>query len=235
MSPVSQTPQVLAFDTFGTVVDWHTGISTALARALPDVDASELAIAWRARYAPALARVEAGTEPWTGLDVLHERNLVAELTQRDLHLDDATIRELVLAWHRLPAWPEVPQALARLKERFIIAPLSNGSVALLTHLAKHAGLPWDLVTGSDLWGHYKPAPQTYLGLARLLEVEPGEIMMVAAHFPDLDAAKTLGLQTAYIARPLEFGPAGNDTTPRPEHPLHCTGIDHLADVLLDGH
>ncbi|GAA1147623.1 haloacid dehalogenase type II [Ornithinicoccus hortensis] len=229
---MSDTPAVLAFDTFGTVVDWFTGISTAVARVLPDVDAGEFAMAWRARYAPSLARVEDGTEPWTGLDVLHRRNLVAELEQRDLRLDDETLDGLTMAWHRLPAWPEAPAALARLKERFIITPLSNGSVALLTHLAKHAGLPWDLIGGSDLWGHYKPAPETYLGLARMLEVEPGEVMMVAAHFHDLDAAQALGLQTAYIARPLEFGPFGNDTTPRPEHPLHCRDLDDLADRLL---
>lgn len=233
---MSESPRVavLAFDTFGTVVDWFSGITRALSKELPEVDAGELAMAWRARYAPSLARVEDGTEPWTGLDELHRRNLVAELEQRDLQLDEETVDELVLAWHRLPAWPDSPGALARLKERFIITPLSNGSVALLTHLAKDAGLPWDLIGGSDLWRHYKPAPETYLGLARMLEVEPGEVMMVAAHFHDLDAAQALGLRTAFIQRPMENGPYGADTAPRPEHSLHCRDLDDLADRLLAG-
>lgn len=229
---MSPAPTVLAFDTFGTVVDWHTGISSAINEVLPGVDADELALAWRARYAPAMARVEAGAEPWTGLDGLQRDNLLGLLAERGLRLDEASVEWLVTAWRRLPPWPEAPAALVRLKEQLVITALSNGSVALLTQLARHAGLPWDFVGGSDLWRHYKPAPETYLGLARLMEVEPAAVMMVATHFSDLDAAQALGFQTAYIERPLENGPFGKDSTPQPAHPLHCAGIDELADRLL---
>ena len=121
-------------------------------------------------------------------------------------LTEDDLRHINLGWHRLNPWPDAVPGLTRLKRRFIIGPLSNGNVALLTKMAKHAGLPWDMVFGSDLFGHYKPDPETYLGVAKLLDVAPGEVMMAAAHNGDLANARKCGLMTAFFPRPTEYGP-----------------------------
>jgi 2-haloacid dehalogenase len=152
-------------------------------------------------------RVRKGEVPWTKLDDLHRDSLdalVARFGVQGLTEDD--LRHINLGWHRLNPWPDSVPGLTRLKSRFIIGPLSNGNVALLTKMAKHAGLPWDMVFGSDLFHHYKPDPETYLGVAALLDVAPGDVMMAAAHNGDLAKARACGLMTAFFARPTEYGP-----------------------------
>ena len=201
-------PRALAFDVFGTVVDWRSGIIAELqcfgARHGLQRDWASVADAWRAGYAPAMERVRRGALPWTRIDDLHRDILVGLL--ESVPVGDAEIDDLNRAWHRLPPWPDSVPGLHRLKQRFVITTLSNGNVSLLTHMAKNAGLPWDCVISAELFGHYKPDPEAYLGCARLLDVAPGELMLVATHPSDLRAARACGLRTGYVVRPLEHGP-----------------------------
>jgi 2-haloacid dehalogenase len=186
----AKQPVAIVFDTFGTIVDWRGSLIADLSaygnRRGIKPDWPALVDAWRAAYRPSLERlvVEFG---------------ITGLTEEDL-------RHINRGWHRLNAWPDSVPGLTRLKRRFIIGPLSNGNVALLTNMAKHAGLPWDMVFGADLFAHYKPDPETYLGVARLLDLEPGQVIMAAAHNADLAAARGCGLMTAFFPRPTEYGP-----------------------------
>jgi 2-haloacid dehalogenase len=203
--------KALVFDVFGTVVDWR-GSLIAEGRRLGrskriDVDWAAFADAWRAGYRPAMARVRSGALGWTTIDALH-RMILDELLERFAirGLTEAQIDRLNRVWHRLKPWPDARAGLRRLKRDVIIATLSNGNVALLTNMAKHAGLPWDCILSAELFHHYKPDPETYLGAARLLGCAPQEVMMVAAHKDDLRAARACGLRTGFVARPLEHGP-----------------------------
>lgn len=207
------TVRALVCDVFGTVVDWR-GTLIREGQALGGargwrVDWPAFADAWRAGYAPAMARVNAGEAPWANLDVLH-RAILDEIRPRFGlgAVDEADLRRLHRVWHRLDAWPDSVAGLARLKSRFVIAPLSNGNVSLLVDMARHAGLPWDCVLSAELFRRYKPDPAVYLGASRLLDVAPGELLMVAAHPGDLVAARHLGLRTAYLPRPAEHGEGG---------------------------
>lgn len=202
--------KALAFDVFGTVVDWRSSIIAEL-EAFGKVhglqrDWGDFADNWRAGYAPAMDRVRRGELPWTSIDELHRAILVDLLDGADIRVADDEIDHLNRAWHRLDPWPDSVAGLTRLKERFIITTLSNGNVSLLTNMAKHARLPWDCVISAELFRHYKPDRQAYLGCAELLDVAPRELTLVAAHPSDLRAARAAGLGTAYVARPLEFGP-----------------------------
>jgi 2-haloacid dehalogenase len=201
--------EALVFDVFGTVVDWRGGVAREVRRLLGDaVDPDALADAWRDRYVPSMDRVRRGEQPWTNLDGLHRASLDDLLLEFGVPATgEAVRRELVLAWHRLDPWPDAVAALNRLSARYVLAPLSNGGVALLVRMARHAGLPWDLVLSAEVFGHYKPDPEVYDGAVRLLDLPPGQVMMVAAHRDDLAAARERGLRTAYVHRPLEFGPA----------------------------
>ena len=144
-------------------------------------------------------RVRSGEQPWTLLDNLHRASLDKLVKEFGITgLTEADLKHINLVWHRLNGWPDSVPGLTRLKRRFIIGPLSNGNVALLTKMAKHAGLPWDMVFGSDLFGHFKPDPETYLGAAKLLDIEPGQLMMAAAHNSDLGNARKCGLMTAFF-------------------------------------
>ena len=204
-------PAAIVFDTFGTVVDWRGSLIGELtafgaARGIA-ADWAGLVDAWRAAYHPSMQRVRAGEVGWTRLDDLHRASLDRLVEEFGIAgLSEADLAHINRGWHRLHPWPDAVAGLARLKTRFIIGPLSNGNVSLLTNMAKHAGLPWDMVFGSDLFGHYKPDPETYLGVARLLDLEPGRVMMAAAHNGDLAAARTCGLMTAFFPRPAEYGP-----------------------------
>jgi 2-haloacid dehalogenase len=199
------------FDVFGTVVDWRSSLIEDLsawgaARGLP-ADWTGLVDAWRAAYAPSMDRVRRGALPWTNLDALHQQSLETLAPRFGLPgLDDASLDWINRGWHRLRPWPDSVAGLLRLKTRYVISPLSNGNVALLTNMAKHAGLPWDLVLCAEVFRHYKPDPETYLGAAELLGLAPNQVMMCAAHNQDLAAAQRLGLRTAFIARPTEYGP-----------------------------
>jgi 2-haloacid dehalogenase len=201
-----QPPRALVFDVFGTVVDWYGSVvRELLARHWP-TDPGAFALAWRAGYAPAMDEVRSGRLPWAHIDDLHRRILDRLLSDHSIVLAEAEARALNLVWHRLDPWPDAVAGLWRLKGRFPIGTLSNGNVSLLVDLARHGGLPWDAIFSAELFGHYKPDPEVYLGAARLLGLAPEELMLVAAHPGDLDAAAHCGLQTAYVARPDEHGP-----------------------------
>jgi len=200
--------RALTFDIFGTVVDWYGSIAAEIERLGLPVDGGEFALAWRAGYEPAMQEVRSGALPWTNIDGLHRRILDRLLAERGLALSPATADELNRIWHRLRPWPDSVAGLTQLKTRHIIATLSNGNLSLLVDMARHAGLPWDAVLSAELFGHYKPDPEVYLGAARLLDLPPSHVMMVAAHPGDLRAAAACGLRTAHVARPLERGPGG---------------------------
>jgi 2-haloacid dehalogenase len=205
-------PQALLFDVFGTVVDWRGSIARALRRLLrakginKAIDAGAFADRWRAGYRPAMQRVRDGALPWTSLDALHRMILDELLPEFGLRLNEGDRRELNLAWHRLAPWPDAVRGLTRLKRGHLIATLSNGNVRLLVDMAKHSRLPWDCVLSAELFGHYKPDPEVYLGAVALLGLAPREVMLVAAHKDDLAAARRCGLATAFVRRPLERGP-----------------------------
>jgi 2-haloacid dehalogenase len=208
-----QEVKALTFDVFGTVVDWRGSImreAKQLGRTIGvTADWAAFADAWRAGYAPAMDRVRKGELPWTTIDVLHRRILEDILRQFGIRsLDEAQKLAFNRAWHRLKPWPDSVRGLKRLKRRFIIATLSNGNVSLLTNMAKHARLPWDCIISAELAHHYKPDREAYLTAAALLDLRPDQVMMVAAHKSDLDAAARAGMKTAFVTRPLEFGPRG---------------------------
>jgi len=203
------TIRALVFDVFGTVVDWRSSIireGELLGRAKNlKVDWAAFADAWRAGYRPAMDRTAKGT--WQNIDTLHRSILDDILKKFSIQgLSEAEIAHFNLAWHRLIPWPDSVPGLNRLKTRYIVSTLSNGNISLLVDMAKNAGLPWDCVLSAELFGHYKPDPEVYEGAARLLDVAPGELMMVAAHPSDLKAAQRCGLKTAYVPRPMEHGP-----------------------------
>jgi 2-haloacid dehalogenase len=204
--------KALVFDVFGTVVDWRTSVAREVAAAARGIgvetDGFALADAWRGEYAPAMQRVARGELPWTVIDDLHRAALDALLPRFELgSLDEAARDHLNRAWHRLDPWPDSVAGLTRLKRRFVIGTLSNGNVALLVNMAKHAGLPWDVIFSAETFRAYKPDPRTYDGAAALLRLPPHEVMLVAAHNNDLAAAQARGLATAFVARPTEYGPA----------------------------
>jgi len=200
------------FDVFGTVVDWRRGVSEAVAPALaaqggPDPEA--FADAWRAEYQPAMETVRSGQRGYVSLDDLHLENLDRVLARYGLAaaFGAAERAELNAAWEQLPPWPDAVAGLSAMKADRIIAPCSNGSIALMTRLARFGGLPWDCILGADVARAYKPDPQAYLGSAAALRLAPAEVVMVAAHNDDLHAARAAGLATAFVPRPTEKGPA----------------------------
>lgn len=230
---IAATVQVLAFDTFGTVVDWHGSIVREIQEQHPGVDADAFARAWRAGYQPAMARVRSGAQGWTTIDVLHRQILDGLLPRFGLdHLGEAERVQLNRVWHRLAPWSDCVPGLARLKRRFTITTLSNGNIGLLTDMAKRAGLPWDCILSAEVFRAYKPDPATYLGVARVFDLRPDQVMLVAAHHDDLEAARACGLRTAYVERPLEFGSAHpKDVSPRAGNDLHVPDLQELAGQL----
>lgn len=225
--------RALVFDVFGTVVDWRGGVAREAGRLLGDrVDPFAFADAWRGRYAPSMDRVRSGEIPWRPLDRLHRESLDELLPSFGLSdVDEATRRELVLAWHRLDPWPDAVPGLRRLAARHVLAPLSNGNVALMVDLARRAGLPWDLVLGAEIVRHYKPDPEVYDAAPALLMLPPEQVLMVAAHTGDLAAARSRGLRTAYVHRPEEFGGRTVPPASDPESDLSVASFEELADRL----
>ena len=230
--------KVLAFDIFGTVVDWHGSIrdevnALNLQGPAGRVDGGEFALAWRAGYQPAMRRVMSGELGWTLIDDLH-RMILDEVLQKfqTTQLTEAQKQDLNKVWHRLRAWPDAVAGLARLKSKYTICTLSNGNIGLLTNMAKRAGLPWDCILSAEVFKAYKPHPSTYLGVAKVFDVPPSEVMLVAAHHDDLAAARACGLRTAYIERPLEFGAANiKDVSPKAGNDFHAQNLMALADIL----
>jgi len=235
----AQPVKAVLFDVFGTVVDWRTGVAAAVRRLAGEhgleLDAFAFADAWRSRYVPAMQRVSTGQRPFVPLDVLHRENLDGVLA--DLGLDPggfgpAALDELNRAWHLLPPWPDSVPGITALKRDYIVGPLSNGNTSLLLDMAKAAGLPWDLILGSDVTQAYKPTVEAYLRPAALLGLEPGEVMLAAAHEADLAAAGRAGLAAAFISRPRERGPAihGAGIATKPWD-LSVSSITELAGLL----
>ena len=227
-------PKVLAFDVFGTVVDWHGSIAAEVARLKLAVDPNAFASAWRDGYKPAMARVRSGELGWTKIDDLHRLILDQVLDQFGIDsLSEAQKVDLNFIWHRLQPWPDSVEGLHELKQRFTIVTLSNGNLSLLANMAKNAGLPWDLILSAEVFHHYKPDPETYLGVAAIFDVNPEELMLVAAHKDDLVAAHALGLQTAFIERPKEFGPTHlrNDMQREEWVDYHASSFKDLAKQL----
>ncbi len=233
LTRVKADTQVLAFDIFGTVVDWHGSIVREMQVLYPQVDANAFALAWRAGYQPAMTRVRSGELGWTLIDALHRLILDDLLPQFGLtHLSEADRVHLNRVWHRLDAWPDSVAGLKRLKQRFTICSLSNGNLGLLTNMAKRAGLPWDCVLSAEVFRAYKPDPATYLGVAQVFDLGPHQVMLCAAHHDDLTAARSCGLHTAYIERPMEFGASQiKDVSPQAGNDLHAHDLMALADLL----
>ncbi|MCA1716188.1 MAG: haloacid dehalogenase type II [Actinobacteria bacterium] len=228
--------KALIFDVFGTVVDWRGSVireGEELGREKNlDVDWAAFADEWRGRYAPSMDRVRRGELPWTNLDALHRASLEELLEEFGIEgLTEEEIDHLNKVWHRLDPWPDSVAGLARLKERYVISTFSNGNVALLTAMAKRAGLPWDLILSAELVRHYKPDPETYLMAPNLLDLRPDEVMLVAAHPNDLRAAQAHGLRAAYVLRPLEWGPEGEAEPADPSFDLVVDDLTKLAEKL----
>ncbi len=218
------TVSALAFDVFGTLLDWRSGITEAFRASGVAGDPEELADDWRGRYRPILAEVNEGSRPWGNFDDLHLATLDDLLAERGIDLSVEERHRLVGAWHRLDSWPDVRVGLDALRRRQVTAALSNGHVALLIDLARHGDLRFDCLLSAELARAYKPAPEAYWTAARLLGVAPAELMLVAAHAWDLEGAREAGLRTAFVARPLEYGP---DSVP----PADAGADESVADLL----
>jgi 2-haloacid dehalogenase len=237
MNPGAAEAKALVFDVFGTVVDWHGSVARAV-RALAKskslrINAAKFAKAWRAGYRPAMDRVLRGEAPFEKIDVIHRAILEDVLKQfKVATLTEEEKARLNLVWHRLKPWPDAVRGLKRLKSKLIVATLSNGNTSLLVDMAKHGGLPWDCVFSSDTFKLFKPDPGMYLGAARMLDLKPEEVMMVAAHKPDLRAAAKCGLKTAFVKRPLEHGRgAALDLASELEFSVNAESFLDLADQL----
>ncbi len=237
MKPELANVKALTFDVFGTVVDWRGGIAREV-RAMASekklrVNASKFADALRSGYRPAMNRVASGELPWTKIDNLHRMILDEVLAKfRVSALNELEKVELNRAWHRLKPWPDAVRGLKRLKKKFTISTLSNGNVALLNNMAKNAGLPWDLILSAEIFHHYKPEPEVYLGAADMLGLQPHEVMMVAAHKDDLRAAARQGLRTALVLRPNEYGKGRHpDLSPEPAFDINASDFGDLATQL----
>ena len=228
--------KALFFDVFGTLVDWRTSIAREAEAALKPrghaLDWGAFAEAWRGEYQGALEEVRSGRGAFCKLDVLHRRNLELTLKRFGVaDLGDGDKRALNLAWHRLDAWPDVTPGLARLKTKYLLAPVSNGNISLMVDLARRNRFPWDAILGAEIAGDYKPKPRVYLASAEAFDLKPEACMMVAAHSNDLAAAAALGLRTAHVARPNEHGPGRGEVAPSVPVDFAVKGLEELAGKL----
>jgi 2-haloacid dehalogenase len=232
-------PKALLFDVFGTVVDWRSGIIRDLSIHFQThpcpLNPGVVADAWRAAYQPSMEPIRSGSRGYVDLDTLHAENLESIAEQFKFNLGTTTQKEwLVKAWHRLPCWPDSANGIERLKEQFICASQSNGHIALAVNLAKHNHFSWDVILGAEVVRTYKPAPESYIRACNALGLEPHECMMVAAHNTDLAAARAQGLQTAFIRRPNEHGPAQTiDLEPSDNWEFKAESIIELSRLLDD--
>ena len=229
--------KALTFDVFGTVVDWRSSIIAEMEEFGVEknfnMDWAEFADAWRAMYQPAMSQVRNGEIPWTNLDTLHRRSLDQLIARFDFPpLTEGELDWINRVWHRLNPWPDVVPGLQRLKRNYILGTLSNGNVALIVDMAKHAGLPWDVILGAEIAGHYKPQPEAYLNVMELLNLQPNQCLMVAAHNDDLMAAARCGMHTAFVPRPMEHGPnQSTDLEPAKGWDFTAESFIQLADML----
>jgi len=233
-----QDVKALIYDVFGTVVDWRRGIAREAEAFLGPkgykLDWKAFADTWRGRYQPSMEPIRSGERPFVRLDILHRENLLEVLEEYKITgLSEADIDSLNTAWHRLPPWPDSVPGLIRLKSKYVIGTQSNGNIALMVNMAKHGGLPWDVILGAEVVQAYKPVPEAYTRACEALMLPPEQVMMVAAHNNDLLAAKAQGLRTAFIARPLEFGTKNRkaDIEPADAVDLSAWSFTELADKL----
>jgi 2-haloacid dehalogenase len=230
-------PTALFFDIFGTIVDWRSGIACESAAILAplgySLDWIAFAEAWRSEYQPSMEKIRSGQRPFRKLDALHRQNLAAIADRFGLGaLDETIAARLTKAWHHLDAWADVAEGFKRLRPHFLLAPVSNGNVSLMVALARHNGLLFDAILGAEIAGNYKPNARVYLAAAEALDLAPAQCMMVAAHSSDLAAAAELGLMTAHVARPDEYGPGLGETGPTIRVDVAATSLVALADELL---
>jgi len=228
--------KALFFDVFGTLVDWRGGVAReAKAILAPQgyaLDWFAFADAWRGEYQGAMEEVRSGRLPFCRLDILHRRNLDRILPHFRADTLAAADRALLnAAWHKLDAWPDVPSGLARLRQRYLLAPVSNGNISLMVDLARRNHLPWDAILGAEFAGDYKPKPRVYLAAAAAFDLKPDQCMMVAAHSSDLAAAAALGLHTGFVARPDENGPGFGESAPSVPVDVEAKDLGDLADQL----
>jgi 2-haloacid dehalogenase len=224
--------RALVFDVFGTLVDWRSGVARDVRAAFGDgVDAEAFADAWRDEYQPAMDEVRSGRLPFSKLDLLHRRNLDRVLARFGLSPDEAMRVQLNGAWHRLDAWPDVRPALQRLRRRFLLAPCSNGNISLMADLARRNGWHWDAILGAELARDYKPKLEVYRSAASAFDCAPQELLMVAAHSSDLEAAARAGLRTAFIARPNEHGPGRGESAASVVVDFSAADLGALAERL----
>jgi 2-haloacid dehalogenase len=218
------------FDVFGTCVDWRNSVAREVANVLPEADALAFADAWRGEYQPAMERIRDGGRGYVALDILHRENLDIVLDRFGVSAPDP--EALNRAWQKLDPWPDVVEGLNSLRQSHLIAPCSNGSVALMTRLARYAKFPWDCIAGAELARDYKPKRDVYLKSCAALGLPPAQVTMVAAHNDDLEAAKDAGLRTAFVARPTEYGPAqSTDLTPTGDWDVVASDFIDLASKL----
>jgi 2-haloacid dehalogenase len=234
--PSGTAPKALFFDVFGTLVDWRGSVAREAERIVAPLghklDWLAFADAWRAEYQPGMEEVRSGRLPFSKLDVLHRHNLERFMPRFGLpDLPESVLHELTLAWHCLDAWPDVPAALTRLKEKFLLAPVSNGNISLMVDLARRNRFPWDAILGAEIAGDYKPKPRVYLAACGALDLKPEQCMMVAAHSNDLAAAADCGLRTAHIARVNEYGLNTGEAKPAAKVDLAAMDLVDLADQL----
>jgi 2-haloacid dehalogenase len=228
--------KALVFDTFGTLVDWRNGVAREAERILKPMgytlDWLKFADTWRQQYNPSMEEVRSGRRPFAKLDILHRESLEHIAPQFKLEkLDEATLAELTLAWHKLDAWPDVGPAFARLHKRFLLAPCSNGNIALMADVGRRNNLPWDAILGSEIAQGYKPQPKVYLMTAEAFNLKPEQTMMVAAHSGDLASAQKLGLRTGHVGRPGEGGPGTGESEPKGSFDVVGKNFQDFADKL----
>ena len=239
MAAAAQTqvmPKALFFDVFGTCVDWRTGVAREAERILKPrgvmLNWLEFADSWRSLYQPSMDEVRSGRRQFVKLDVLHREMLDKTLAKFNVKgVPSDVLADLNLAWHRLDAWPDVPRGFARLGAKFLLAPCSNGNIALMADVARRNKLRWDAILGSDIARDYKPKPNVYLAAADAFNLTPGECMMVAAHSADLGSAAGQGLRTAHVARPNENGPGTGESAPSVRVDYAASSMEDLATKL----
>ena len=222
------------FDVFGTVVDWRGSIikqcqNFGRVKGI-EADWPAFADAWRGQYRPYMNKVRTGELPWTNLDALHRMGLEEVLNEFEISgLSDDEKAEMNFFWHRLRPWADSVPGLYRLKNKYIIAPMSNGNIRLMTDMAKNGGIPWDCILGAEVARHYKPDPESYLTAVELLGLRPEQVVMTAAHQPDLLSAQKTGVKTAFVPRPMEHGPDRTpDPTPDPSFNVVASSFVDLA-------
>jgi len=235
-APATVMPKALFYDVFGTVMDWRTGVAREAERILKPhghtLNWLEFADSWRSLYQPTMEEIRAGRRQFVKLDVLHREMLDKTLVKYNVKgLPPDVLADLNLAWHRLDAWPDVQRGFARLGAKFLMAPCSNGNIALMADLARRNKLRWDAILGSDVARDYKPKPNVYLAAVDAFNLTPGECMMVAAHSPDLGSAAAVGLRTAHVARPNEYGPNTGESGPKVKVDYAATSMEDLATKL----